>query len=269
MSAPSPSASAPAPSPACASAWPRRAPWRRRTAASAWRASPRRPRWRSRWRARLRPPPIARSCRSSTASAVRSSRPSTPPTWPAAECASSSRSRSCRRTSWPRGWRAWATSSWAATAPSLYRDLLPATARVADGVPAPTAAMVGRAVAREAPGLVFGADAVLPLYGRAPDAARWTGCPRRSPSGFSRRRRDDARSRARRTRRRAPRAAHAVHRSRGRGRHRAPHVHAALVAGHLQRPAGPRDGHRPRLRGRRAASSATSSPTCSWTSGTS
>jgi len=57
----------------------------------------------------------------------------------------------------------------------LYRDLLPATACVADGVPAPTAAMVGRAVAREAPGLVFGPDAVLPLYGRAPDAARWTG----------------------------------------------------------------------------------------------
>ena len=57
----------------------------------------------------------------------------------------------------------------------LYRDLLPATARVADGIPAPTAAMVGRAVARGAPGLVFGPDAVLPLYGRAPDAARWTG----------------------------------------------------------------------------------------------
>jgi tRNA threonylcarbamoyladenosine biosynthesis protein TsaB len=57
----------------------------------------------------------------------------------------------------------------------LYRDLLPVTARVADEIPAPTAAMVGRAVAREAPGLVFGADAVLPIYGRAPDAARWTG----------------------------------------------------------------------------------------------
>jgi len=57
----------------------------------------------------------------------------------------------------------------------LYRDLLPATARVADGIPAPTAAMVGRAVAREAPGVVFGADAVLPIYGRDPDAARWKG----------------------------------------------------------------------------------------------
>jgi tRNA threonylcarbamoyladenosine biosynthesis protein TsaB len=57
----------------------------------------------------------------------------------------------------------------------LYRDLLPATACLAEGVPAPTAAMVGRAVALEAPGLVFGADAVLPLYGRTPDAARWHG----------------------------------------------------------------------------------------------
>jgi tRNA threonylcarbamoyladenosine biosynthesis protein TsaB len=56
----------------------------------------------------------------------------------------------------------------------LYGDLLPATARVAAGVLAPTAAMVGRAVAREVPGLVVGPDAVLPLYGRAPDAARWT-----------------------------------------------------------------------------------------------
>ena len=57
----------------------------------------------------------------------------------------------------------------------LYRDLLPPMAHVAGGVPAPTAAMVGRAVACQAPGLVFGAHAVLPLYGRAPDAARWTG----------------------------------------------------------------------------------------------
>jgi tRNA threonylcarbamoyladenosine biosynthesis protein TsaB len=57
----------------------------------------------------------------------------------------------------------------------LYRELLPDTARFADQIPAPTAAMVGRAVAREAPGLVIGPDEVLPLYGRSPDAARWTG----------------------------------------------------------------------------------------------
>ena len=52
----------------------------------------------------------------------------------------------------------------------LYRDLLPASARRAADVVAPTAAMVGRAVACGAPGLVRGPDAVLPLYGRAPDA---------------------------------------------------------------------------------------------------
>jgi tRNA threonylcarbamoyladenosine biosynthesis protein TsaB len=52
----------------------------------------------------------------------------------------------------------------------LYAGLLPASARPAAGVAAPTAAMVGRAVAAGAPGLVRGPDAVLPLYGRAPDA---------------------------------------------------------------------------------------------------
>ena len=52
----------------------------------------------------------------------------------------------------------------------LYRELLPASAVTAAGVVAPTAAMVGRAVACGVPGLVRGPDAVLPLYGRAPDA---------------------------------------------------------------------------------------------------
>ncbi len=52
----------------------------------------------------------------------------------------------------------------------LYDDLLPASARRDGDVVAPTAAMVGRAVACGAPGLVHGPDAVLPLYGRAPDA---------------------------------------------------------------------------------------------------
>ena len=52
----------------------------------------------------------------------------------------------------------------------LYGELLPASARPATGVVAPTAAMVGRAVACGAPGLVRGPDAVLPLYGRTPDA---------------------------------------------------------------------------------------------------
>jgi tRNA threonylcarbamoyladenosine biosynthesis protein TsaB len=52
----------------------------------------------------------------------------------------------------------------------LYGELLPVSAQPAAGVVAPTAAMVGRAVACGAPGVVRGPDAVLPLYGRAPDA---------------------------------------------------------------------------------------------------
>ncbi len=62
----------------------------------------------------------------------------------------------------------------------LYAGLLPASAQPAAGVVAPTAAMVGRAVACGAPGLVHGPDDVLPIYGRAPDAARWHGA---RPSG--------------------------------------------------------------------------------------
>ena len=57
----------------------------------------------------------------------------------------------------------------------LYGELLPASARPAAGIAAPTAAMVGRAVACGAPGVARGPDEVLPIYGRAPDAARWQG----------------------------------------------------------------------------------------------
>ncbi len=57
----------------------------------------------------------------------------------------------------------------------LYGELLPGSALPAAGIVAPTATMVGRAVACGAPGLVRGPDAVLPIYGRAPDAARWRG----------------------------------------------------------------------------------------------
>ena len=53
---------------------------------------------------------------------------------------------------------------------ALYGELLPASAQPAAGIVAPTAAMLGRAVACGAPGLVRGPDAVLPIYGRAPDA---------------------------------------------------------------------------------------------------
>jgi len=57
----------------------------------------------------------------------------------------------------------------------LYGELLPASALAAAGIVAPTAAMVGRAVACGAPGVARGPDAVLPIYGRAPDAAPWQG----------------------------------------------------------------------------------------------
>jgi tRNA threonylcarbamoyladenosine biosynthesis protein TsaB len=57
---------------------------------------------------------------------------------------------------------------------ALCARLLPPSVTDA-GVPAPTAAMVGRAFARGVPGAVVGPDDVLPLYGRAPDAARWQG----------------------------------------------------------------------------------------------
>jgi hypothetical protein len=55
----------------------------------------------------------------------------------------------------------------------LYPDRLPASARLAESVAAPSAAMVGRATACGVPGRLTGPDAVLPIYGRAPDAARW------------------------------------------------------------------------------------------------
>jgi tRNA threonylcarbamoyladenosine biosynthesis protein TsaB len=64
----------------------------------------------------------------------------------------------------------------------LYGDLLPGSARPATGVVAPTAAMVGRAVACGAPGLVRGPDAVLPLYGRAPDARPRAVAPGAAPA---------------------------------------------------------------------------------------
>ena len=56
----------------------------------------------------------------------------------------------------------------------LYADRLPPSAWPAASVAAPSAAMVARATAFGVPGLVTGPDAVLPIYGRAPDAARWT-----------------------------------------------------------------------------------------------
>jgi tRNA threonylcarbamoyladenosine biosynthesis protein TsaB len=65
---------------------------------------------------------------------------------------------------------------------ALYGDLLPGSALPAAGVVAPTAAMVGRAVACGVPGLVRGPDAVLPLYGRAPDARPRAAAPGAAPA---------------------------------------------------------------------------------------
>ena len=53
----------------------------------------------------------------------------------------------------------------------LYADRLPSSASPAPGLVAPTASMVGRAVALGAPGVVTGPHIVLPVYGRSPDAA--------------------------------------------------------------------------------------------------
>jgi tRNA threonylcarbamoyladenosine biosynthesis protein TsaB len=64
----------------------------------------------------------------------------------------------------------------------LYRDLLPASALQIRHVPAPSAGMVGRAVACGVPGLVRGPDTVLPLYGRAPDAQPHAAGPARVSS---------------------------------------------------------------------------------------
>lgn len=55
----------------------------------------------------------------------------------------------------------------------LYAERLPAAVTLAAHTAPPTAAMVGRAWLTAAPGVVEGFDAVLPVYGRAPDAARW------------------------------------------------------------------------------------------------
>ena len=148
----------------------------------------------------------------------------------------------------------------------LYGDLLPATARPAAGVVAPTAAMVGRAVACGAPGLVDGPDAVLPIYGRAPDADP------RGPSAAPVRRRsgvvslqavpDDAAPRSAScgpcsspTSRRSPPSSAARSRCRGRS--------PSSAASSRARPASAWSAKTT------AASSPTSSPTCSSTSGTS
>ncbi|MEZ5125212.1 MAG: tRNA (adenosine(37)-N6)-threonylcarbamoyltransferase complex dimerization subunit type 1 TsaB [Thermoleophilia bacterium] len=55
----------------------------------------------------------------------------------------------------------------------LHADKVPGAVRCVSSVVAPTAAYVGRAAALGVPGLINESGAVLPIYGRAPDAARW------------------------------------------------------------------------------------------------
>lgn len=59
----------------------------------------------------------------------------------------------------------------------LYAERLPATVTLAVDTATPTAAMVARAWLAGAPGAVEGLAAVLPVYGRAPDAVRWQARP--------------------------------------------------------------------------------------------
>jgi tRNA threonylcarbamoyladenosine biosynthesis protein TsaB len=60
----------------------------------------------------------------------------------------------------------------------LYADRLPEFVTLSADTTTPTADMVGRAWLAGVPGAVEGFAAVLPVYGRAPDAARWQGGPR-------------------------------------------------------------------------------------------
>jgi len=59
----------------------------------------------------------------------------------------------------------------------LYRDLLPPSATLSPLVGPPTAAMALRAWRAGAAGVVEGWDHVVPIYGREPDAQRWSGRP--------------------------------------------------------------------------------------------
>jgi tRNA threonylcarbamoyladenosine biosynthesis protein TsaB len=68
----------------------------------------------------------------------------------------------------------WPTAIVGGDGAHLYAAELPAGAHLARWVTAPSAAMILRAWQSCVPGLVGGADHVLPIYGRAPDAERWT-----------------------------------------------------------------------------------------------
>ena len=68
----------------------------------------------------------------------------------------------------------WPTAIVGGDGAHLYATELPAGAHLARWVTAPSAAMMLRAWQACVPGIVHGADDVLPIYGRAPDAQRWT-----------------------------------------------------------------------------------------------
>jgi hypothetical protein len=74
----------------------------------------------------------------------------------------------------------------------LYRDRLPGSIHLARSVAAPTAVMALRAWRAGVPGVVEGLAATVPIYGRAPDAGRWTERQRAAaPAGRQRRGRAD------------------------------------------------------------------------------
>jgi tRNA threonylcarbamoyl adenosine modification protein YeaZ len=70
----------------------------------------------------------------------------------------------------------------------LYRDRLPASTHLARAIAAPTAVMALRAWRAGVPGVVEGLPATVPIYGRAPDAARWTERQRAAAPGGGQRR---------------------------------------------------------------------------------
>ena len=71
--------------------------------------------------------------------------------------------------------RSWPNAIVGGDGAHLYAAELPASAKLARAVAAPTAAMALRAWRAGVPGAAEGFASATPIYGRAPDAARWTG----------------------------------------------------------------------------------------------
>jgi tRNA threonylcarbamoyladenosine biosynthesis protein TsaB len=77
----------------------------------------------------------------------------------------------------------WSTAVVGGDGAHLYAAELPVGAHLARWVTSPTAAMILRAWQACVPGIVQGADDVLPIYGRVPDAQRWTARAASDPGG--------------------------------------------------------------------------------------